>query len=164
MEWYKEGYGGGPADPGSRKETKPKNKIIMKGKILEIKGTGSWESQQYGTMYIYMIKLQTMSDLEFEGEANAKSKTVEGLPYKVGEEVEFEHTESGNQYPDKLKIKKEDSNYSGGGGKAKGNNRSFALSYAKDLAVARMKHDTNVHTDTESIIKQADKFVTWLDS
>ena len=134
----------------------------MKGKILEIIYKDMWEGQ-YGTMYTFNIKLQTMNDLTFQGVANAKSETIEGLPYKVGEEVEFEHTESGNEYPDKLKIKKEgQENYSGG--KQKGNNRSFALSYAKDLAVARLKHDTNVHTDTETIIKQADKFVAWLDS
>ncbi len=79
----------------------------MKGKILEIDSTGSWEGQ-HGVMYTYMVKLQTMNDLTFQGVANAKSETIEGLPYKIGDEVEFEHTESGNEYPDKLKIKKLD--------------------------------------------------------
>ncbi len=132
----------------------------MKGKILEIDSTGSWEGQ-HGVMYTYMVKLQTMNDLTFQGVANAKSETIEGLPYKVGEEVEFEHTESGNEYPDKLKIKKEgQENYSGG--KQKGNNRSFALSYAKDLAVARINN--GMQYDAKSIIEQADDFVKWLDS
>ena len=132
----------------------------MKGKILEIDSTGSWEGQ-HGVMYTYMVKLQTMNDLTFQGVANAKSETIEGLPYKVGEEVEFEHTESGNEYPDKLKIKKEGSdNYSG---KQKGNNRSFALSYAKDLAVAKIEKG-EPGQETTVIIEQADKFVAWLDS
>ena len=132
----------------------------MKGKILEIIYKDMWEGQ-YGTMYTFNIKLQTMNDLTFQGVANAKSETIEGLPYKVGEEVEFEHTESGNEYPDKLKIKKEgQENYSGG--KQKGNNRTFALSYAKDLAVARINN--GMQYDAKSIIEQADDFVKWLDS
>lgn len=144
----------------------------MKGKILTIDSTGSWEGQ-YGVMYTYMIKLQTMNDLTFQGEANAKSETIEGLPYKVGEEVEFEHTESTSSHPDKMKIKKEGADQHQGNSPdkgGKGSNRSFALSYAKDLAVARLNSKTNTdglgdpHTDTESIIKQADKFVQWLDS
>ncbi len=135
----------------------------MKGKILEIIYKDMWEGQ-YGTMYTFNIKLQTMNDLTFQGVANAKSETIEGLPYKVGEEVEFEHTESGNEYPDKLKIKKEGAdNYQNrpdtGG---KGSNRSFALSYAKDLAVARINN--GMQYDAKSIIEQADDFVKWLDS
>ncbi len=136
----------------------------MKGKILEIDSTGSWEGQ-HGVMYTYMVKLQTMNDLTFQGVANAKSETIEGLPYKVGEEVEFEHTESGNEYPDKLKIKKEVSDYRAGGGNDENKNRSFALSYAKDLAVARINAEAaDPYTKTEDIIKQADAFVKWLDS
>jgi len=139
----------------------------MKGKILEINGTGSWEGK-HGVMYVYMIKLQTLNDITFQGEANAKSETIEGLPYKIGEEVEFEHTESDNAYPDKLKIKKEQkegsSQYLGGEKGSKGNNRSFALSYAKDMAVARINTIQKKFTKTEDIIKQADAFVQWLDS
>ncbi len=145
----------------------------MKGKILEIDSTGSWEGQ-HGVMYTYMVKLQTMNDLTFQGVANAKSETIEGLPYKVGDEVEFEHTESGNEYPDKLKIKNEvagqylgrEGRDSTGGGK--GSNRAFALSYAKDLAVARINTNNaaeiNAHAKTRDIIDQADTFVKWLDS
>ncbi len=134
----------------------------MKGKIIEINPSGSWDGQ-HGKMYTYMVKIQTMNDLTFYGEANAKSETVEGLPYKIGEEVEFEHTESTNpSFPDKLKIKKEGADQYQGG-KQKGNNRSFALSYAKDLAVARMGAGKTPH-DTKDIINQAEKFVQWLDS
>ncbi len=139
----------------------------MKGKILEIEPTGSWEGQ-HGTMHTYSITLETINGLTFRGEANAKSENVEGLPYKVGEEVEFEHEEATNPaHPDKLKIKKEGqtSSYQG---KAKGNNRSFALSYAKDLAVARINNVriifANPHTKTKDIIDQADAFVKWLDN
>jgi len=136
----------------------------MKGKITNIETTGkSWEGQ-HGIMWTFFVEIQTMDDKIFRGEANSKSETVEGLPYKIGEEVEFEHEESTNpMYSDKLKIKKEgQSQYSGG--KAKGNNRSFALSYAKDLAVARIATNEVRFTSTKDIIDQADKFVQWLDS
>jgi len=138
------------------------NKImIMKGKILEIDPTGSWEGQ-HGTMHTYSIKLEMMDGLTIRGEANAKSNNVEDLPYKVGEEVEFEHEEAANPaHPDKLKIKKEgQSSYSGS--KAKGNNRSFALSYAKDIAVALIGQGGKIKKS--EIIEIADTFVTWLDS
>jgi len=139
----------------------------MKGKILEIDGTGSWTGK-YGEMFTYMVRIKNgATDEIFMGEANAKSGAVGDLPYKIGDEVEFEHEPADEpQYNDKLKIKKEgQENYSG---KAKGNNRSFALSYAKDLAVARI-NTTSAEghiefTKTESIIKQADAFVKWLDS
>ena len=136
----------------------------MKGKILEIGTTGkSWEGQ-HGKMWTYFVRIKNAVDEIFMGEANSKSETVEGLPYKVGKEVEFEHEPSNDiQYKDKLKIKKEgQSQYLGN--KAKGNNRSFALSYAKDLAVARIGGKENtLFTTTKDIIEQADKFVEWLD-
>jgi len=134
----------------------------MKGKILEIETTGkSWEGS-HGTMWTYFVQIQTMDDKTFRGEANSKSENINDLPYKIEDEVEFEHTESQGEYPDKLKIQKEgQSQYSGN--KAKGNNRSFALSYAKDLAVARIA-SSGLANDTEVIIKQADAFVKWLDN
>jgi len=137
----------------------------MKGKILEIDGTGSWNSEKYGEMFTYLVRIQADVQI-FTGEANSKSETVAGLPYKIGDEVEFEFKASENSaYPDRLKIKKEgQENY---GGKAKGNNRSFALSYAKDLAVARITSpnvEAEDFTSTKNIIDQAKKFVEWLDS
>ncbi len=131
----------------------------MKGKILEIRPNGSWESQ-YGEMFVYFVKIDA-DGIPFEGQANAKSGEVEKLPYKIGDEVEFEHTESENpQYPPSLKIKKE-GNYNQPSGKPpKDSNPSFALSYAKDLAVARI--NTKLPSCTKDIIEQAQEFLTWL--
>jgi len=149
-----------------RSEDYKLNITKMKGKILEIETTGKSWSRDRELMWVFSVRIQALNDTVFEGEANAKSETVEGLPYKIGDDVEFEHRESNDGYPDKLKIKKEGSdNYQGG--KQKGNNRSFALSYAKDLAVARMATtvtDKDDHATTKDIINQADKFVAWLDS
>lgn len=162
MEWYKEGDYIDDFEKGMEEYYRAehfKTNKTMKGKILEIDGTGSWPGQ-HGEMFTYLVRIQGDDEI-YTGEANAKSERADGLPYKIGDEVEFEHEPASNpNYKDKLKIRKEGSeNY---GGKAKGSNRSFALSYAKDLAIAHMGRGLN--SDTESIIKQADAFVKWLDS
>lgn len=131
----------------------------MKGKITEITPNGSWQSE-HGEMFVYLIKIDA-DGIPFEGQANAKSAEVEKLPYKTGEEVEFEHTESGNQYPDKLKITKEGGSYQQPKPQ-KGSNASFALSYAKDIAVAKIYNNGGAKAYTEDIIEQAESFLQWL--
>jgi len=127
----------------------------MKGKILEIDGTGkSWPSE-HGIMCVFSVRIQALNDLIFAGDANAKSETIEGLPYKVGDDVEFEHTESTSNYPAKLKIKKEGSYSSGERSESK--NRGFALRYATDLVIAGK-------IPLEDIYIVADKNTAWLDS
>lgn len=145
----------------------------MKGKILEIDGTGSWKSEKYGEMFTYMVRIQT-DDQIYTGEANAKSGAVADLPYKIGDEVEFEHEPNVNpSFPDKMKIKKE-GNYEGSenhSGKAKSNNeedpnikkRIIVMSYAKDLAIARMENRLGLY-DTNWILEQADKLISWVDN
>ncbi len=110
----------------------------MNGKIKSIDKRGSWTGT-HGTMFTYYVEIESNSGAVVTGEANAKAETIEGLPYKVGTMVEYEHEPSSDsRYDDKLKIKKEgdsvSSNYSGG--KTKVNNIYFALAYAKDLVVA----------------------------
>lgn len=148
----------------------------MNGKIKSIEKRGSWTGT-HGTMYTYYVEIESNSGAVVTGEANAKAETIEGLPYKIGDMVEYEHQPSDNpSYDDKLQIKKE--GYSGdasqpnySGGKAKGSNRSFALAYAKDLAVAVVGRGGMSSTgqitprpSDESIIETAQKFVEWLDS
>jgi len=134
----------------------------MKGKILEIDYSGSWTGKQYGEMHTYLVRIQG-DDQTYFGEANAKSDNAEGLPYKIGDEVEFEHEPSTSpEYHDKLKIKKEGSkNYSGGNKSNKEDpndkRRGVALSYAKDLVIAGK-------IPLENMYKNADESVKWLDS
>ena len=131
----------------------------MKGKILEIDGTGSWTSEQYGEMFTYLVRIQTPDEKIFTGEANAKSDTKEGLPYKIGDEVEFEHKENPNiEYPDKLKIKKEEGYSSNRANNKEDLNdvrRSVALSYAKDLVIGGK-------VTLEEMYKVADRNELWL--
>ncbi len=135
----------------------------MKGKILEIDGTGSWTGK-YGEMFTYIVRVKT-DDQIFTGEVNAKSGAVGDLPYKIGDEVEFEHEPASEpQYNDKMKIKKEGGYLSGE--KSEYKNRGFALRFAADLAIARIRAtaDQAEFSKTEDVIDQADKFVQWLDS
>lgn len=50
----------------------------------------------------------------------------------------------------------------GGGGRQRSGNESFALAYAKDLAVAYVNKGNNIEPD--KVIAWADKFYTWLES
>lgn len=153
MEWYKHGY-----DPTEEEINQWLNNLKitkMKGKILEIESTGKSWPGDHGLMYVYSARIQALNDTIFSGVANAKSETVDGLPYKIGDAVEFEHTESNDGFPDKLKITKEGADQFRSGGKQKGNNKSFAMSYAKDLVIG----DKILLDD---MYKEADKMEAWM--
>lgn len=60
------------------------------------------------------------------------------------------------QYGNRIKLKKATSGGTWGGGKQRGGNESFALSYAKDLVVGGK-------VDIKDIIRTADQFYTWLE-
>ena len=122
-------------------------------KITKLTGNGTWQSN-HGLLYKHLIEFENGDS----GEVNTKT---EEPPYKVGEEVSYKITPSGNQYPDRIKIEQE-SKGSGSKNNLFGDKRGFALSYAKDLAVARIRQGQREHTDTSSIIAQADKFYEWL--
>lgn len=61
-------------------------------------------------------------------------------------------------YGNKIKWNKPNA----GGGRQRGGNESFALSYAKDLGIAYINKGNTV--EPEKIIGWADKFLVWLDS
>ena len=104
----------------------------MKAQVNLVESKGTYESK-YGLMYKYEIHIG-----DHVGEYSCKkyaTKEDEGFPFIIGSEVEYEFTDG--QFP-KIKLV---SNWSGGGGGGysgkKSNNSSFALSYAKDILVAR---------------------------
>jgi len=65
-----------------------------------------------------------------------------------------------SQYGNKVKLKNQGGGYSGGGGRRSGN-ESFALSYAKDYAVAKVGNGKEFKG--EDILKLADLFYNWLE-
>lgn len=106
-----------------------------------------WQNKEGKLVPIYGIGL---SDGQ-SGESFGKEIPI-GTP--MGELI----IESG-QYGNKIKLKSAQGSgsWSGGGGKSRGGNESFALSYSKDLVVAGK-------VDLSKILATADKFYTWLES
>lgn len=116
-------------------------------KVKSVQGNGSFEGK-YGLLYKFEYEMEN-GDV---GEANHKSP--EGIK-KVGEEVTYELKST--DYGDKIKFVQPE----GGSYKKTGNNASFALSYAKDVHIARMAHTTeNVHSGDLFLL--ADKMYEWL--
>lgn len=121
----------------------------MISKVKSVQANGTFDSQ-YGTLYKFDYEMEDGTFLS----ANHKSQT----PFAVGAEVEYEikgTNERGN-YGGVSKPK--DSNYSQGSKKSnipKPPIASFALSYAKDLAVAGKITE-------QQLLVTADKFHNWL--
>ena len=65
-------------------------------------------------------------------------------------------------YADKVKWIKPNSGGGWKGGGNRGGNESFALSYAKDIAVAHINHGKEFKA--EEVVKVADVFFNWLQS
>ena len=125
-------------------------------KITNIQGSGTWDYQGT-TMYSFEYNFADGTNLK----ANHKSAQS---PFQVGQEALYEITKEDPQYGKSGKVKKpESANFQGGQKNygSKGNNRSFALSYAKDMVVALLGSGVKVSTDETLGI--ADKFLAWLD-
>lgn len=96
--------------------------------------------------------------------ANHKTDTS---PFPAGTEVEYEVTKTHPEYGKSGKVTKPDSgNYKGSNASkgGSGSNRSFALSYAKDVLVASyMTPKTDVISlGTDQMFALAEKMNTWL--
>ena len=120
----------------------------MIGKIEAIYKNGQSFDTQYGKLFPFKVTIN--------GEEGAYYAKTEEAKYKVGDEVEYDlqRTDKGN----KIKIKgtpKPEFKKKGG------SNASFALSYAKDLAVAHLAKGNDF--GAKEIIQVADVFKKWLD-
>jgi hypothetical protein len=88
-----------------------------------------------------------------------KGQSFSEIPAGTSKE-DLEITPNGN-FPDKIKLIKKNG-FTGGAVRKAAGNESFALSYAKDWAIAQLTHGTDVKTD--NILKIADAFYNWLES
>ena len=125
----------------------------MKGKINSIAPNGSFTTQ-HGEFFSFLYVI--------DGVNYQMNHKTDIAPFSEGDELEFEITQQATQqYP--AKIKKSNPEFGNGQGfptpakKSAGGNRSFALSYAKDLAVSG-------HVTTEKMFQLAEKMVKWLDN
>lgn len=124
-------------------------------KIQTIKGTRKWDGPN-GTVYYFDVLMDNGDTGSIGKKSDSALKEGDQLTY------ELEESERGN----KIKPVVEN-NFRGGGGfqKQPSNPASFALSYAKDLAVANInKSDKPLEMDSlaTKVIATAEKFNNWL--
>lgn len=119
--------------------------------VIECKKTKDWTNSKNGSIIpIYMIGL-----------SDGRGGQSFGKEIPIGTPVENLIIEDKGQYGLDFKLKS-----TGGGGFGKGGNRggneSFALSYAKDIAVAHINHGKEFKS-TE-VVKVAEEFFNWLET
>lgn len=121
-------------------------------KVKKVQGNGTYESQ-YGLLYKFDY------DLEDGTFISANHKTEKS--FQIGDEVEYNIKGEANGMPYGTVSKPKDANFSGGfKSKSQGSTSSFALSYAKDMAVAHISQGKEFKAD--DVIKVADVFNNWL--
>lgn len=129
---------------------------MITAKVKSIEGVKPFESRN-GMIYYHKLVMDN-GDV---GEIGKKKNNA----YQIGDEITYtiDATEYGNKFKE---VFQGGGNFGGGGGKgSKGSSASFALSYAKDLAVANIgKSDKPIEMDAlaDKVINAAGKFQAWL--
>jgi len=137
-------------------------------KVKSVTGNGSFEND-FGALQDSGKKLLFSFEYEMEDgtiiKANHKTSTS---PFAIGSEVEYEVKKEHPEHGKSGSVKKPDTgNYSGSNASkgGSGSNRSFALSYAKDVLVA--SYITNnpeaLTLSTDQMFALAEKMNKWLD-
>lgn len=113
---------------------------------------------KYGKMYVHKIEFENGDVGEYS------SKKEEQNFFKVGQEAKYTIEPSSNiEFLDKIKPVYEDKK--GFGKKAPANNKSFALAYAKDIAVALLGQgkEPESYNGTKGIVAMAKVFESYLE-
>lgn len=119
----------------------------MVGKIKSIKPAGSFDSQ-HGTLY--------KSVYEFEdGTVLTANHKTEVSKYKAGDEVEYEVTKDDPKWGKSGKVSSINNFQKKGN-----NNASFALSYSKDIYIAKIAAGQDPQGKT--LLDTANLFLKWL--
>ena len=125
----------------------------MKGTISNIVANGSFTSQ-YGELFNF---LYTIDNVQY-----SMNHKTQDSPFAIGSELEYEVTaQATQQYPAKIKKVQPEGGFQQSNGqvsqakKAPGNNRSFALSYSKDLVVSKA-------IDLQDMFALAERMDRWL--
>jgi hypothetical protein len=125
---------------------------MKKAKITNVEILESW-SNSYGTFYPHKVTFDN-------GDVAIANKVTEHA-YTIGQELTYELNGQDKQGNNRFKEVEEQPTYSGGNFK-KGGNASFALSYAKDIAVAYINNSKPISTN--DIIIMAKDFNEWLNN
>ena len=123
---------------------------MKKSKVVSCEYVRSW-SNANGQFHTFSVTFENGDSGQYNSKNENQNKFV------VGKESAYEIHPSGNDYPDKIKPVKDDSPAH----KEKVSNASFALSYAKDWAIANIEKGNAMRTTELLII--ADTFKKWLD-
>lgn len=130
---------------------------MITAKVKSIEGVKPFDGRN-GTIYYHKLVMDN-GDV---GEIGKKKNNA----YQIGDEITY--TIDATEYGNKFKEVFQGGNFGGGGGgkqATRGSSASFALSYAKDLAVANIaKSDKPLEMDAlaDKVIHAAGKFQTWL--
>lgn len=124
---------------------------MAKAKITNVVANGSYESK-YGTMYKFNYTFDDGITLSSQHKDASKA-------FKIGDEVEYE-VKGENTYGKYGSVQKPQEEYSSGKSYSKGNLSSFALSYAKDLAVAHISQ--GLQPTPNQVCEDAEVFLNWL--
>ena len=115
---------------------------------------GNWSGKEGKTFYNHMIHFEN------NDKGIYASITPECTKFVIGQEHDYTKTPNG-EYPDKIKPVTE--GFSGGFKKHQ-NNKSFALSYSKDISVARINAGMPDGVNSSDTLTRADAFLKWLES
>lgn len=126
------------------------------GTVTAVHGCKSFNGQ-HGTIFYHKIELDN-------GDIGEIGKKSEGA-VKVGDSITYEITAT--EYGNKIKQIQPQNGFNGGGfkGQSRGSSASFALSYAKDLAVANIAANNAplaLDAIAEKVLTTATRFNQWL--
>jgi len=139
---------------------------MAKSKITKVTGNGSWQGN-YGTMYSFEYQFEDGTvGIADHKTSSAKYNIDEIVDYNIKKQDKMGNNKinfpspNSNGYTPNINGQKMQTNYNGYPKKdndIKEKNRSFALSYAKDLAVADK-------ISVDNILKKADEYNNWLNT
>tara|TARA_R100001480_G_scaffold97051_1_gene101829 strand:+ start:562 stop:954 length:393 start_codon:yes stop_codon:yes gene_type:complete len=122
-------------------------------KVKNVQGNGTYESQ-HGTLFKF--------DYEFEDGTHLSANHKTQNHFKIGDTVEYTIKGSNESFSWGTVSKPKENNYNGYQGKkgGQGSTASFALAYAKDMAVAHIEKGNEFKAD--QVLTVATKFNDWL--
>lgn len=128
---------------------------IKKSKVKSAEFQKSFNGN-YGEMFVHEITFENGDKGQYLSKSNPQNKFVQGNEV----EYEFSITQNGQFTNTSIKPIKDPATFVAT--KQRGGNESFALSYAKDMAVAYLNKGNEL--STAQIIELAEKFYLWLNS
>lgn len=120
--------------------------------VIECNQVRTWKAQDGKDLPVYLIKLST----------GKSGESFQQIPTGTPIEQLVITPNQNPAYADKIKWNKPNQSGGGFGGRNRGGNESFALSYSKDVAIAYISQGKEI--SPEKITEWAEKFYTWMET